>query len=72
MTEHQAKVVMAFAKNNMRAKDTGKYLHVVEQDVHYHLRRVKEITGLDPKNFFELCRLVGIAASVTGGNDEEG
>ena len=67
MTVNQANIVLAYARNSMSAKDTGRELHAVDQDIHYHLRKIKEDTGLNPKNFFDLCRLVGIAASVTGG-----
>lgn len=66
MTEHQAKIILAYAKNGMRAGAAGKELFMAGQNVHHHLRKIKRDTGLNPKNFFDLCRLVGIAASVKG------
>ena len=67
MTAYQAKIVLAYAINSMNAEDTGRYLHMVPQNVHYHLDKINRDTGLNPKNFFDLCRLIGIAASAKGG-----
>lgn len=66
MTENQAKIILAYAKNGMRAGAAGRDLFMTGQNVHHHLREIKADTGLNPKNFFDLCRLVGIAASVKG------
>ena len=67
MTEQQAKMVLAYAKGSMRARAAASEVFVTAGDVHYQFKKIKQETGLDPKNFFDLCRLVGIAASITGG-----
>ena len=69
LTKFQAELVLAYARNSMSARQTGQELWVSAEDVHYHLRRIKEDSGLDPKNFYDLCRLVGIAVSAKGGTE---
>ena len=66
MTKSQADMIMAYAKNSMNARHAGKELYMTAQCLHYHLKMIFFETGLNPKNFFDLCRLVGIAASVKG------
>ena len=67
MTEKQAKIVMAFARSNMNMHETGRKLFMHPTSIHYNLNRVKENTGRDPHQFFDLCYLVGIAAQMGGG-----
>lgn len=51
-------VVMAFAEANMKPGGASKQYHMSHNGVYYHLLSVKVKTGLDPKNFFDLCKLV--------------
>ena len=51
-------VVMAFAEANMKPGGASKQYHMSHNGVYYHLLSVKVKTGLDPKNFFDLCQLV--------------
>ena len=53
-------VVMAFAEANMKPGGASKQYHMSHNGVYYHLLSVKVKTGLDPKNFFDLCQLVGM------------
>lgn len=68
MTKKQAEIIMAYAKGDMRIKDAGNLVHMHPTTISYHLGMIKEETGRDPKNFFDLCYLVSIAAGLTGGN----
>ena len=67
MTYKQAKIILAFAENNMRTKDTAEHLYFAEGTVHYHLRNIATETGRDPKKFYDLCYLVGVAVQVLEG-----
>ena len=67
MTYKQAKVILAFAESDMDAKATGGKIYYSDSMVHYHLRNVAEETGRDPKKFYDLCYLVGVAAQVMAG-----
>lgn len=51
-------VVIAFAEANMKPGGASKRYHMSYNGVYYHLLSVKAKTGLDPKNFFDLCQLV--------------
>lgn len=66
MTEKQAKIVMAFARNNMNMREAGRSLFLHPTSVLYNLNRVYEQTGKNPREFFDLCYLVGIAAQMGG------
>lgn len=66
MTKSQAEIIMAYAKNSMNARSAGKELFMTAENIHYRLKLIYWETGLNPKNFYDLCRLVGIAVSVKG------
>lgn len=66
MTKEQAEVIMAYAKNDMEAKATGDELFMTDMTVHYRLKQIYYQTGKNPKKFFDLCYLVGIAAQMGG------
>ena len=67
MTEKQAEIVMAFARSDMNMHETGRAVFMHPTSVLYNLNRVYEKTGKNPRNFFDLCYLVGIAAQMGGG-----
>lgn len=67
MTYKQAKIILSFAQNNMKTRDTANHLYFSEGNVHYFLRQVAAETGRDPKKFYDLCYLVGVAAQVMDG-----
>lgn len=71
MTKQQAKVIMAYAEKNMNACAAGLLLYMSEGTVSYHLRKVFLNTGRNPRKFFDLCYLVGMAAQILGGNEHE-
>lgn len=64
MTYKQAKIVIAYAQNDMDARATGYSVNLTDGSIAYHLRNVASETGKDPKKFFDLCWLVGMAAQV--------
>ena len=66
MTEKQAEIVMAFARSDMNMREAGRSLFLHPTSVLYNLNRVYEKTGKNPRNFFDLCYLVSIAAQIGG------
>ena len=64
MTVKQARIVIAYAQNDMDARATGHAMHLTDGSIAYHLRNVASETGKDPKKFFDLCWLVGMAVQV--------
>jgi len=51
------KTLNAFFDNSLSISKTSKSIYVHRNTLLYRLRRVKEITGLDPKNFDDAVRL---------------
>ena len=64
-------VVMAFAEANMKPGGASKRYHMSHNGVYYHLLSTKAKTGLDPKNFFDLCKLVEMIAKEREEYDRE-
>jgi sugar diacid utilization regulator len=54
-------VILTLAKNNMNATDTAHELYRSRNGILYRIGKIKRITGLDPMNFYDLCRLVEMA-----------
>ena len=67
MTKQQAEIILAYAENDMKIRPTSEKIYMCEANVHYHLRKIEEKTGWNPKKFYDLCYLVGVAAQRLGG-----
>ena len=70
MTKEQAKIIMAFAKNDMKPKHAAKQVHRTTENFRYHLKKISREMGWNPQKFFDLCYLVGIAQQRLGGKHE--
>ena len=64
LTETQARMVLGLADNEMKVYKTSIALHYSRSTVDYHLRQIRKLTGLDPRNFYDLYHLVQIAKAV--------
>ena len=65
MTEVQKKIIKSYAGNDMSVNATAIELHYNRNNVKYHLTKIKKETGLDPRKFYDLCKLL---FSVMGGD----
>lgn len=63
LTVMDALCVVGFAENGTLGR-TGKALHTVRQNVKYHLKRVNEKTGKDPRNPQQLAELLPLAHAI--------
>ena len=54
-------IILKLAENNMRATETAYELDVHRGTVLYRMEKIKNLTGLDPANFFDLHKLVKMA-----------
>ena len=70
MTKEQAKIIMAFAECDMQIRPASKKLFMSEGNMSYHLTKIQKQMGFNPRKFFDLCYLVGIAAQRLGGKHE--
>ena len=57
MNDKRKKILIALADNNMKVTEAAKSLFLHRNTVLFHLRKVKEETGLDPCKFHDLCKL---------------
>ncbi|MBE6714846.1 MAG: PucR family transcriptional regulator [Ruminococcaceae bacterium] len=51
--------VITFAESNMNIAVCSRRLFLHRNTVVYHLGKVREFTGLDPFNFYDLHKLLG-------------
>lgn len=67
MTKQQAEIILAYAKNSMSIKKTGQQLYMCDATVSYHLNKIERQMGWNPRKFYDLCYLVGVAVQRMGG-----
>lgn len=61
LDERDFRIILTLAENSMRATETAYELHLHRNTVLYRIDKIKRITGLDPMNFYDLCKLVEMA-----------
>lgn len=66
MDERDAEIVLALADHNMNTSETARVGYMHRNTVLYHIRKIKRETGLDPTNFYDLCKLVKMAKRRNG------
>jgi len=59
-----ALALLPTVKNNMNVTDVARAIFTHRNTVLYHLNKVKQQTGLDPRRFYDLVELVKIAQEV--------
>ena len=68
MTPFQAKLILAYAENDMSVKETGKKIFMSSASICYNLDKIQKQMGWNPRKFYDLCYLVGIAAQRVNGS----
>ncbi len=58
LTDFDRQIITTLADNDMRPTETSFQLGVHRNTVCYHLKKIKQLTGLDPRNFYDLHKLV--------------
>lgn len=66
MDKEDAHIVIAMANRNMNVTDVARAIFAHRNTVLYHLDKVKQQTGLDPRRFYDLVELVRMAQEVLG------
>ena len=54
-------IILAYARNNMNISRVAEELHYHINTMQYRIAQIARTTGLNPKNFYDLCKLVEIA-----------
>lgn len=63
LDERDYRIILSFAKNSMREPETSWDLDVHRNTITYRIRKIKALTGLDPREFYDLIKLVDMAKS---------
>ena len=58
LSEDRCKIILYLADNKMNVSAVARQLYMHRNTVAYHINRIKQITGKDPLNFYDLYRLV--------------
>ena len=61
-------IILAFAEHSMGITATAKELYMHINTVVYHLEKIRKNTGLNPRRFYDLVKLVEMAKG-DGQND---
>lgn len=64
MDKEDAHIVIAMANHNINVTDVARAIFAHRNTVLYHLNKVKQQTGLDPRRFYDLVELVRMAQEV--------
>ena len=57
MTRMQAEVIMALAANGLNCRRAGLAIYKHHNTVRYHAEKIKESTGKDPQDFYDMIEL---------------
>ena len=68
LSEKDFRVILLFAKNNMKVQATADELGRNYDTIAWRLAKIKAVSGLDPRNFYDLIKLVDIANSRMDGD----
>lgn len=68
MDERDKAIIIALAEHNMRIGEAAEAVFMHRNTVVYHFEKIKRLTGLDPRNFYDLIKLV----SMVTGKETEG
>jgi sugar diacid utilization regulator len=58
LSDMQKEVSLAMADCDMVASEVARKIHCTRNNIDYHCARIFEITGLNPKCFYDLVELV--------------
>ena len=61
LEEHRCKIILALADCRMNSSEVARRLYMSRGTVAYQIERIKQLTGKDPLNFYDLYRLVMLA-----------
>lgn len=63
LTDTQKEIIRGFAESSMNRTEAARRLFMHNSTIYYQLIRIKEKTGLNPWDFFELLELLRMAGA---------
>lgn len=67
LNDRMREIILAMAECNMSLSEVSKVKHYHRNTVDYHCRQIRKKTGLNPRCFYDLVRLVCMVKGI-GGN----
>lgn len=58
MEERFKEIILTMADHDMNVKRVAEVLHYHRNTMVYQLNKIQSIYGLDPRKFYDLCKLV--------------
>lgn len=58
LTEREAEIVFALADNDINVSRASRSSFMHRNTIQYYIDKIYFKTGLNPKNFYDLCKLV--------------
>ena len=58
LSDHQCQIILTLADADMCVSKAARNYYMSEPGYVYQLKRIKDITGKDPKKFYDLCDLL--------------
>lgn len=52
------RIILALAENDMKVSLAAEKLSYCDGTLYYHMNKIKRLTGLDPKKFYDLVKLL--------------
>ena len=52
------RIIREMANNGMKIPEVARCVYLGRTTIYYHIEKIKQITGLDPMNFWDLHKLV--------------
>lgn len=58
------RIIIALAKYDMNAQAAADAIYVHRNTIRYHAIKIHQNTGLNPLNFYDLCKLLPVAKEI--------
>lgn len=71
LTQKQARFVLALADNGLRVGCAAQELGICDTCGHQHRRAIQEKTGLDPRDYWDMTKLIEMAMKILVDEQEE-
>lgn len=64
MTKAEANVIIALANNKLSSRSAARSLNYHHNTIYYHCCKIRKATGLDPRDFYDMQKLLPVAEEV--------
>ena len=65
LSEEDCELIKNFAECDLHTVRVARKMHYTHGSISYRTRRIKEKTGLDPRSFYDMIKLLEIVDKIT-------